>query len=116
MTLRMTHACSTYCRAGEHCELAYLSPGTPRDAVWQAYAARGVWVTDAIPAREAPAVDAPLPPGARLDQLAGASVGIDPWLVWWREDYAQARAEYAAGAMLRWRSELSAPESASYQR
>ena len=102
------HGCAAYCRDGEHCELVYVTPGLNRDWLWREYAATyRVWVTDALPAREAPAVDSPLAPGTKMVMLAGIQPGTEPWLVWWRADYAQARADYEAGRIPPWRSEVA---------
>jgi hypothetical protein len=105
MLLIETHICSAYCRPPEHCELIYLSAGAKRGQLWQAYATEQLWVTDAVPAREAPNID--LDAWRRGDgyvQLAGVAPGTDPWLVWWRTDYAVARSDFNAGRIPEFRS------------
>lgn len=97
------HDCNAYCgrHAEEHCQLLRTNLST-RDEIWAAHAQYyRVWVTDAVPAREPERWD-------RVEMLAGTNPdsATEPWLVWWREDYARARADYSAGRLPRFRSEL----------
>lgn len=96
------HSCNYYCRGGEHCEQVRCSPSATRDHIWQALAgAHRLWVTDAIPAPEPMSwTRAALLFGVRAEEAT------QPWLIWWREDYDAARADYDAGAIPRFRSHV----------
>lgn len=102
------HVCNTYCDhpQGEHCELVYTDPQCSRDAIWRAYVAQySVWVTDAIPAREAESIVAIEARGHVVPLVVGPVNPSHPWLVWYRTDVCSARQDYEHGSIPRYRSE-----------
>lgn len=88
------HACSAYCRDGEHCELLYANfdhdrsradQNPPYESVRRhyddAYRRRyGARVTRCEPAREAMPIDTRDP--RELTTLVGPGLGQYPWLIW----------------------------------